>query len=204
MQEIYYNIPGAHVEEGDKDVYEVAIKKLDEYFSPKQSYTYERHLFRLLRQENDEKFEKFLIRLRQQSSKCKFSNENDNLIDQIIEKCNSVELRKKILLLGDTVTIDTIISEANALETIERQMSDFQNREAIGVNKVDTKQLNGINANQNKNDCTRCGSKYHNRDSKSCPAADKTCTKRGFIGILRSSAAHVPSNERTLQSLNGT
>lgn len=62
LQDIYYNLPGAHVEEGDSnDVFESAIKILDEYFSPKQSFVYERHVFRLMKQEPDEKFEKFLV-----------------------------------------------------------------------------------------------------------------------------------------------
>ena len=38
--------------------------------------------------------------------------------DQITEKCISVDLRKKILAIGDAVSLDRIISEANSLETI--------------------------------------------------------------------------------------
>lgn len=67
LQEDYYNIPGAHATDTEDDVFEIAVKKLDEYFSPKQSRVYERHLFRLMKQEPWEKFEKFLIRLRHQS-----------------------------------------------------------------------------------------------------------------------------------------
>lgn len=74
FQEIYYNLPGAHVEETESnDVFKIAIEKLDAYFSPKQSFLYERHIFRLLKQEPGEKFEKFLIRLRNQSSKCNYA-----------------------------------------------------------------------------------------------------------------------------------
>src|SRR5436190_9827865 len=48
LQEIYYNIPGAHIDEAEGiDVYKIALDKLDGYFSPKQSKNYERHLFRL-------------------------------------------------------------------------------------------------------------------------------------------------------------
>lgn len=50
LQDIYYNIPGAHVDEMEGvNVYKVALNKLDEYFSPKQSRIYERHLFRLIK-----------------------------------------------------------------------------------------------------------------------------------------------------------
>lgn len=181
LQDIYFNIPGACVEEGDNvDVYQVAVNKLNEYFAPKQSSLFERHLFRLMKQEADEKFEKFLFRLRRQSVKCNFSNENENLIDQITEKCLSVELRKRILLLGDTVTVEKIIAEANAQETVERQLCDFQDKQSLNVNKIDTLKNKGPSEIQSQ--CTRCGSKSHKNDSPNCPAKNKTCTKCGFRG----------------------
>lgn len=117
LQEIYYNIPGAHVETStdNDDVFTVAINKLDEYFAPKQSRVYERHLFRLIKQETGEKFDKFLVRLRHQGSKCKFTAPDEHMIDQITEKCESAKLRKTILTLGDDVTLDKIVSEAVSL-----------------------------------------------------------------------------------------
>ncbi|KAL4721262.1 hypothetical protein ACJJTC_005151 [Scirpophaga incertulas] len=152
LQEIYYNIPGAHILDCDvtdtSDVYKTAIDKLNEYFLPKQSRVYERHLFRLLRQEPSEKFDKFLVRLRQQSRKCFFTNEENNLIDQIIEKCNSVELKKKMLTLGDDITLDKVIAEANAMESVQRQLADFnaQNTMAmIYAVRLETKK------------CSKCG-----------------------------------------------
>nr|CAI5825098.1 unnamed protein product [Callosobruchus analis] len=97
LQEIYYNLPGAHIEpSAEVDVFEVAIEKLNQYFLPKQSKVYQRHIFRLLQQEEGETFEKFMIRLRNQAEKCGFdrSKIDEHLIDQITEKCTSMELRK--------------------------------------------------------------------------------------------------------------
>lgn len=178
LQDVYFNIPGARVEaSGTVDVYEVAIQKLNEYFAPKQSSLYERHVFRLMRQEQGEKFEKFLMRLHRQGAKCNFSNKNENLIDQITEKCLSTELRKRILLLGDTVTVDKIVVEANAMETVERQLSDFQEKGNYNINKIDNK--SSLNKPM---ECTRCGSKAHKFDSTLCAAKDKICAKCGFKG----------------------
>ncbi|CAH2106929.1 unnamed protein product [Euphydryas editha] len=167
------------------DVYQVAIQKLDEYFAPKQSFVYERHLFRLLKQEEGEKFDKFLIKLRNQSSKCQFPDDN-NLIDQITEKCRSVELRKKILMLGDTVTIEKIIVEANTLEMVERQLHEYQRpAQNLGVNKIDIKvnKFDKLNA-----ECTRCGSKRHKADNTNCPAKEK--------GIFKNNVEHEHRNAR--------
>lgn len=186
LQDIYFNIPGAHVTNPDAiDVYDTAIKKLDEYFSPKQSYLFERHVFRLMKQEPDEKFEKFLIRLRRQSSKCNFAQEEDNLIDQITEKCSSTKLRKSILVLGDTATIEKIITEANSLETVERQLNEFHDRQSTNttstVNKIDVKSTKRF-TRKDADPCSRCGSKNHKNDSSSCPAINSTCLKCGFKG----------------------
>lgn len=82
LQEVYYNLPGAHAEEGEGvDVYAIALKKFDSYFAPKQSRIYERYLFRLMKQEEGEQFERFLLRLRNQAEKCQFHNKEEHIID---------------------------------------------------------------------------------------------------------------------------
>ncbi|CAH2089445.1 unnamed protein product [Euphydryas editha] len=118
LQEIVYNLPGAYEENStnESQAFNTVIEKLDEYFLPKQNKIYERHLFRQIKQDEGEKFEKFVVKLRDQARKCKFNSPDEHIIDQIVEKCFSSELRKKILTLGDTVTLDKIITEANTLE----------------------------------------------------------------------------------------
>ena len=75
FQDVFYNIPGANVEPANGiDVFDVAI--------------------------TDEKFEKFLVRLRQQTNKCQLHDKDEALIDQIAEKCSSNELRKKLYKPG--------------------------------------------------------------------------------------------------------
>ena len=55
LQEVYYNLPGAHADEGEGiDVYQMSLENLEQYFAPKQSRIYERYLFRLVRQEEGE------------------------------------------------------------------------------------------------------------------------------------------------------
>lgn len=189
IQEIYYNLPGAHITpEGEHDitdVYKVAIEKLDAYFSPKQSKTYERHLFRLMRQEEGEKFEKFLVRLRNQAEKCKFSNVEENLIDQIAEKCSSADLRKKILASGDAITLDSITNEANALESVSRQMEEFSGgKPSMEINKIFARSRKSDfpkNTGQQKV-CFRCGATNHL--AANCPAIDLICKKCGYRGHL--------------------
>nr|XP_026484830.1 uncharacterized protein K02A2.6-like [Vanessa tameamea] len=186
LQEILFNIPGGYVTaDGNVDVFKVAITKLDEYFAPKQNKRYERHLFRQIKQEENEKFEKYLVRLRQQALKCQFMDVDDNLIDQIIEKCSSDELRKKILRAGETITLSEVITEANTLEVVERQLNDF-NRKDQTINKIDTQVEKRTFINNGKKECFRCGSWNHLAYDVKCPAKGKTCNKCKKMGHFQS------------------
>ncbi|XP_053601232.1 uncharacterized protein K02A2.6-like isoform X1 [Plodia interpunctella] len=191
LQEVYYNLPGAHVDDKtDVDVYAIAIDKLNSYFAPKQSRIYERYIFRLMKQEENENFERFLLKLREQAEKCQFKDKDEHLIDQITEKCRSMELRKKILEIGDSVTLDQVISKANALEVVARQLDQFKNIEnpqfdKVEVNKIIAKKVNSklsYGTRSSDSDCSRCGSKRHSSNDTNCPAKDKRCLKCGFIG----------------------
>lgn len=192
---IYYNISGAHVDEAEGiDVYKVALDKLDEYFLPKQSKIYERHLFKLIKQENEEKFEKFLLKLRNQVGKCKFTNSDEHLIDQIVEKGNSIELRKKILSVGDTITLDQIIYEAN-VEVVGRQLEDFNRKDPIQgnsrskVNKLylgKSKDMDKqVKYKSNDEVCSRCGSHKHVQNDRRCLVRDKRCLKCNLMPFSR-------------------
>lgn len=186
LQEIFYNIPGANVVEGEGiDVFKVAVEKLDEYLAPKQSKRFERHIFRQIKQEDNEKFEKFIVRLRQQAAKCQFLDTNDQLIDQITEKCSSEDLRRKILKSGDDVTLDQIIKEANVLEVVSRQIENFGSKErnTLDVNKIDVGSKD--KSTMKKIECFRCGSWNHLAHDEKCPAKEKKCHKCERIGHFK-------------------
>nr|CAI5851788.1 unnamed protein product [Callosobruchus analis] len=196
IQEIFYNLPGASVEPTeDNDVFAIAIQKLDEYFSPKQSKVYERHVFRLIKQEEGEKFEKFVVRLRNQAEKCQFDQQEDHLIDQVAEKGLSVDLRKKILTMGDNITLDRIIAEANTLEVVNRQLEEYgQPKKNLEVNSISQNKREGnatkpygnkFKCNTHKGGCSRCGNSKHNAEDTNCPARKKKCYLCDKLGHFR-------------------
>lgn len=174
LQQIFYNIPGTNVE----CLYETAIKKLDDYFMPKYSQIYQRHLFRKIQQKDGENFDIFLSKLRNQAEKCMFSNSEENIIDQILEKCQSNELRKTILLLSDEeINLDKIITIANTLESVTRHLHDFSNSQKINeINKLHT-----LETKKNKS-CSRCGSQKHSTTDLKCPARKRRCVKCDTMG----------------------
>lgn len=190
LQEIYYNLPGASVEpEENMDVFEIAIKKLNEYFLPKQSKIYERYIFRLIKQEAGENFEKFLIKLRNHSAKCEFDKPDKHIIDQIIEKCRSSELRKKMLTMGDEITLDEVITVANTLEFVDYKLESRERKDWTKTNEVNaikcTNKEGSRSETQGKQDnednrpskFTRCGTTTYHSQRFSCLAKDKKWTK---------------------------
>lgn len=181
LQEIIYNIPGAIVDgdlEGNKDVdiFQVAIEKLNNYFSPKLSRIYERHVFRQIRQRKDERFDQFLIRLRKQAEKCQFLNQEHDIIGQVAGGCDSEKLRRKLLELDDRKTLDDIILIANTLENVNKQMINFDNNLD---NKSINVEVNKINFRA-RSDCSRCGKGNHTATDENCPAKNKSCYNCGF------------------------
>lgn len=83
LQEIYFSLPeiDAETEEDNINVYDKIIQRLNDYFAPKQSRIYERHIFRSIQQDPNEKFDNFLLKLRRQAIKCQFANIEEHIID---------------------------------------------------------------------------------------------------------------------------
>lgn len=176
------------------NVYEDAIVKLCQFFEPKQNVTFERHMFRRLKQNDNERIDMFIMRLREQAERCDFGDQiDDNVRDQITSGCSSDVLRRKILGKDDA-SLDDIIKMARILEVVAQQQKSFgqtsvnntsaENRSnEIDVCKIDAKSrfsARSITSGASFNGyCGRCGRKGHKSDNDKCPAKGKTCNKCG-------------------------
>lgn len=182
LQEIFYNISENEVSgDSDNNKYDTAITKLDQYFVPTQqtNVLYERYIFRKIHQEQREKIEDFLFKLTKQAAKCKFKEQNEHIIDQIVEKCNMLDLRKAILLINhDNINVNDILKQAIAIETV----NTLTKRTGI-KNNNDHKQIKSLKASKrNKKNCKRCGSINHTENNIHCPARHSRCDKCKFFG----------------------
>ena len=76
--EIYGNIlaPGAHT-------YKDVVEAFDNRFKPQVNYSYERCIFRSMKQNDEETLQEFYIRIKQQASKCNFTNADQEIKQQI-------------------------------------------------------------------------------------------------------------------------
>lgn len=183
-----FNTVADPVYASDDDVYAKAIKKLDSHFSPKRHKRYERHLFRKIRQNVDEKFDKFVLRIRQKASLCEFGSYlEDGMIDQIIEGCTSKELRQKCL--AKDMTYQEIIQLGLSLETVEDQLKSFKVIESDNlvepVHRIQ-KGHNGARKSETvKNkECFQCGRPWFIGHKEKCPAFNHKCRNCGKVGHL--------------------
>lgn len=100
--------------------YEEACARLNEFFLPKENYTYERHLLRQMKQRVGESIDAFTIRLRVQAERCGFDDRmEEHIKDQIIQRSQPDTLRRDLLKRGDA-SLEEIVNVVKIYETVGR------------------------------------------------------------------------------------
>ncbi|CAG2207858.1 unnamed protein product [Mytilus edulis] len=168
VQDIFFTLP----EGAGEGAYEKAVSALDAYFTPLSNAPYERSIFRSMIQSSSETIEQYITRLRQRADTCDFGNQNaidERIRDQIIDKCLSHHLRRKLLEKGRTLTLANVRSIAKAMEDSERQAKSIEGQ-------------GQVNMIQSKATCYSCGREGHIRTDPSCPARGKKCRKCKIVG----------------------
>lgn len=208
VQSIYYTLPEEQreIKRGplstgyvpfEATEYSDAVAKLDKFFEPKRNTSFERHIFRQMKQKKNERIDTFVMRLREQAERCDFNEqEEESIKDQVTGGCSSNLLRRKILERGER-TLDEILSQARILEVVEKQQKSFEGRDedVPKTETIDTKENNSsevckIGTGQkftwrnreqtNRNsECGRCGRNGHQASDIKCPARGKECAKCG-------------------------
>lgn len=167
--------------------YEMALIKLNKFFQREKNYTFERHILRQMSQLSDEKIDRFVIRLQKQAKRCNFNDqEKENVKDQVISGCRSINLRRELLKKG-CANLEEILRVANIFETVADQEKAFvieQKTVCVSeeVNKIDvkTKSWNHRQSFESREiECNRCGFRGHKASAENCPAKGKLCNKCG-------------------------
>ena len=109
------------------NTYDEVKVKLENYFKPKANVPYNRHVFRQSEQNSEESVAQFVTKLRKLAIGCSFDSADDFIRDQVIEKCTSNLLRKKLLAETD-LKLEKVLDVAQALETSEFQASKINGR----------------------------------------------------------------------------
>lgn len=200
VQDIFFTLPESEDETIGKQ-YDLARIALDNYFSPKANTVYERYIFRSIKQKPGETMEQFITKLKQQGKNCNYTDLDDQIRDQVIEKGLSTDLRRKFLERGD-LKLDEVREIAKAYEATEMQLHSMEKPSpTVEVNKVqyknkpnwkkgkEEKKVSGnsngkeekkVSGNSNK--CFRCGDSRHLANScKFINTKCNFCNRKGHL-----------------------
>lgn len=117
---------------------------------------HQRFIFRQIRQDQNEPFDSFFRRLREQEKNCNFIDSDCRMKEQIIAECSIRGLRREAF--KDDINLDQLIFMARTLESEQ---------------KAEKRKLQS--SSSNRQDCTRCGSESHKYFDAKCPALKSKC-----------------------------
>lgn len=185
VQDIFATLPDT----GEATDYGKAVKALNDYFIPKVNTAYARHTFRQLVQKPNEPIQQFATRLRHAAKDCGYGTDRDNHIrDEVLAKCTSTYLRRKLLEERDSLTLARTLELADQCEKVEAQMAGLSKSET--VNNISEKGKHHQDRGRDKkakqktkshgDTCYRCGNTGHYGRDSCCPAKGKVCKKCGL------------------------
>ena len=92
-----------------------------------------------------ESVDQFITKLRERAEYCEFDNAKDeNIRDEVIEKCLSSRLRRKLLDKGGGLTLKQLQNTARSMEASDRQAGAIENPNDKEYNPLTVYYLNGI------------------------------------------------------------
>ncbi|UYV79912.1 hypothetical protein LAZ67_18001028, partial [Cordylochernes scorpioides] len=184
--------------------YKDLVEVLTSHLYPIKNKHYERYLFHKIVQKENEPVGKFVLRLKSQADKCKFTDINENLCDQFVSGCFD-EATLKRLLSEPFLTFDSAINIANSVEAAKSQVNLMKNP-GHDIDKLKARSKNFKFPCKYNNPCKICGKSNH--DTKLCKfknAQCYICNKKGHIAPVcwnKKSAQNSGMNKPNLNKLN--
>ena len=190
--QIYKNLPMSAEERADTQIF---LERFINYFERKQNIIYQRYMFNSCIQEQGEKFDAYLIKLRHLMKTCEYGAlENELLRDRIVTGTTNNNVRAG-LLSESGLTLDRVIDICRNTEQAEQQLGKLNNlAEIIHYTKAEKKAREFIK------DCKFCGQSH---DKGKCQAYGLTCAiclKRNHISRVCQSQAQPTPPQRPNKS----
>ena len=134
--QIYKNLLMSAEERADTKI----LERLTNDFEPKQNMIYQRYMFNSCTQEQSEKFNAYLIKLRHLIKTCEYSALEDELLrDQIVTGTRNKNVLAR-LLSEYQLTLDQAIDICWSTEQVEQQLGKLSNSaETIDYTKAEKK-----------------------------------------------------------------
>ena len=105
----------------------------------------ERHQFCQAKQEESETTHQFVTRFFQLSENCTFGTSKEEQIrDQLIDKCRSHDLRKKLLAVNGKLTLEKARDFARSMEAAEIQVRSIESDSRSGTVNSSSSETQGL------------------------------------------------------------
>lgn len=179
------------------DPYLRARKAVGEYFRPCRNRHFERHLFMNIIQESGEAIDAFVARLRHAGAACEFPSVDERVLEQVIERCHSAQLRKKLLGKGNDLVLASALTMARAFESVNAQSLAMEKRSFASTSGPPA--TCAVLANTTDSSVRKClfCNRTHPFKKELCPALNTTCRSCGKVGHF----AEVCRSEKKIKKL---
>ena len=170
---------GLQEDEGELDELKRVQDALEAYFRPKKNKHFERQQLRKLEQRDGEPIDAFVARLRQQAKYCEYAvgETDERLLEQIVEKCKSDELRKRLLEKGNELNLQKALESARAFESVSLQSRALKQSVCLD-GQIAALNHGSSSGSVNNRRCHYCA-QDHEMKAALCPAFGKKCGKCG-------------------------
>ena len=175
-------------ETGDNEKLDKVFEKFEKHCNPRKNVVFERYKFWTSVQEDGERIDHFVTRLKSKVKSCEYGDADDMVRDKLVFGIRERSVKER-LLREDNLTLAKAITLAQAFEASRSQLSSMDNfatRNTVDVVSSNEKQRRVFKKGDSKV-CSNCG-RYHK--FRNCPAYGKTChscKKRGhFESMCRS------------------
>ena len=187
VQDIFVKLSDPGPAPDGETQYAKAMRLLDAHFLPQVNIPFERHQFRQAKQEEFETADQFGTRLFQLSENCDFGTSREEQIrDQLIDKCRSHDLRKKLLAISGKLTLQKARDIGRSMEAAESQARSIESNSRSGnVNSLKREYVDSPKRGGGR--CYWCGLEGHFARDPECKARLATCMKCKKSGAFRQS-----------------
>ena len=181
VQDIFVTLSDTGPAPDGETQYAKSMRLLDAHFLPQVNIPFERHQFRQAKQ-GSETADQFVTRLFQLSENCDFGTSKEEQIrDQLIDKCRSHDLRKKLLGVSGKLTLQKARDIARSMEAAESQARSIESDSRSGnVNSLEREYFDSPKRGGGR--YYRCGLAGHFAKDLECKARLATCRKCKKVG----------------------
>ncbi|XP_052562525.1 uncharacterized protein K02A2.6-like [Culex pipiens pallens] len=152
------------------------LQAVEEHLVPARDVRLERADFNTMVQQDGEKIEDFVKRMRKKVKKCGHTpaQQEEMVKDRLIVGISDHQMRKKLLKAGN-LTVDQMVVKVKESQDIEDLASKYEKMAAKQSTSRDAGETFKVTATRKlQKPCRYCGNE-HDRDKAKCPAYGKTC-----------------------------